>query len=147
MFGEATQQPNTYLAATFGSRQSAWRGLATVVFKGGKYGAMNPYPQKASYKIRKIKKGWDDDVCWYPEKAAISLLAGGVSMLGEGWEYKVETFSEPNTIWNDFAVPTSGWSLGASCRSRPVACWAVCTGRRRGRTSGCVGGFRSTRSG
>ncbi|EFF46342.1 LamG-like jellyroll fold domain-containing protein [Xanthomonas citri] len=75
MFGEATQQPNAYLAATFGSQQPAWRGLATLVFKGGKYGAMNPYPQKASYKIRKTKKGWDNDACWYPEKAEIAMKA------------------------------------------------------------------------
>ncbi|HZF96962.1 MAG TPA: vWA domain-containing protein, partial [Pseudoxanthomonas sp.] len=73
MFGEATQQPNAYLLANLGPQVPAWRGLSTLVFKGGKYGAMNPYPQKASYKIRKIKKGWDNDVCWYPEKAAIPM--------------------------------------------------------------------------
>ncbi|MDD0862340.1 hypothetical protein LOD47_12140, partial [Xylella fastidiosa subsp. multiplex] len=51
----------------------AWRGIATVVWKGGKYGAMNPYPQPASYKIRRILKGWDHDACCYPEKAAIGM--------------------------------------------------------------------------
>lgn len=112
MFGEADQQPNAYLASVFGDQQSAWRGLATLVFKGGKYGAMNPYPQKASYKICKIKKGWDGDHCWYPEKAEIMLLDGFVTMLGAGWEYKVETFLEPNTVWNDFTIPTSGWLQG-----------------------------------
>lgn len=69
MFGEATQQPNPYLLANLGAQVPAWRGLATVVFKGGKYGAMNPYPHSAAYKIRKILKGWDGE-CWYPEKAA-----------------------------------------------------------------------------
>lgn len=73
MFGEASQAPNPYLLANLGPQVPAWRGLATLVFKGGKYGAMNPYPQKASYKIRKILKGWDGDVCWYPEKAAIPM--------------------------------------------------------------------------
>lgn len=72
MFGEATQAPNAYLLANLGPQVPAWRGLATLVFKGGKYGAMNPYPQKASYKIRKIKQGWDG-ACWYPEKAEIPL--------------------------------------------------------------------------
>jgi hypothetical protein len=70
MFGEPTQAPNAYLLANLGSQVPAWRGLGTLVFKGGKYGAMNPYPQKASYKVRKIKAGWDGD-CWYPEKAEI----------------------------------------------------------------------------
>lgn len=71
MFGEADQEPNPYLIATFGPQIPAWRGVATLVFKGGRYGAMNPYPQKASYKIRKILKGWDGEGCWYPEKAEI----------------------------------------------------------------------------
>lgn len=111
MFGEAEQQPNGYLLETFGTQQPAWRGLATLVFKGGLYGAMNPYPQRPSYKIRKIKAGWDTD-CWYPETAEVTLLDGAISMLGDGWEYQVETFTEPNTVWNDYTVPTSGWSMG-----------------------------------
>lgn len=78
MFGETDQQPSAYLASVFGDQQPAWRGLATLVFKGGKYGAMNPYPQKASYKIRKITKGWDGDDCWYKERAAIVIEPGAV---------------------------------------------------------------------
>ena len=76
MFGEADQQPSSRLAAIFGPQQPAWRGLATAVF-AGKYGAMNPYPQQASHKIRKIKEGWDAD-CWYPEKSEIVILPGKV---------------------------------------------------------------------
>jgi len=71
MFGEAGQVPNAYLLANLGDQVPAWRGLATLVFKGGLYGAMNPYPQKASYKIRKILQGWDGE-CWYPETASIT---------------------------------------------------------------------------
>lgn len=112
MFGEPDQQVNPYLSAVFGSQQSAWRGLATLVFKGGKYGAMNPYPQKASHKICKIQKGWGAAACWYPETAEISLLDGAVTLLGAGWEYQIENFSEPNTVWNNFEVPTSGWQMG-----------------------------------
>lgn len=73
MFGEADQEPNPYLIATFGPQIPAWRGVATLVFKGGRYGAMNPYPQKASYKIRKILQGWGGEGCWYPEKAAVTV--------------------------------------------------------------------------
>lgn len=71
MFGEATQQPNSRLSGIFGPQQPAWRGFATLAF-AGKYGAMNPYPQKASHKIRKIREGWDGE-CWYPGKAAIPM--------------------------------------------------------------------------
>lgn len=111
MFGESSQAANAYLLANLGAQVPAWRGLATLVFKGGRYGAINPYPQKASYKIRKIKQGWDG-ACWYPSKAEIPMLDGFITLLGAGWEYKIETFSEPNTVWSDFTVPTSGWLQG-----------------------------------
>lgn len=72
MLGEATQQPNSYLLANLGPQIPAWRGIASVVFKGGKYGAMNPYPQPASYKIRRIIAGWDG-TCWNSSKAEIVM--------------------------------------------------------------------------
>lgn len=91
MFGEATQQPNPYLLANLGAQVPAWRGLATVVFKGGKYGAMNPYPHKASYKLRRIKAGWDGG-CWYPERAEIPL-----------------SFGETTLAISDFTLETGGF--------------------------------------
>jgi hypothetical protein len=63
MFGEPTQVPNPYLVSVFGNQTAAWRGFATVAFQGGRYGAMNPYPQPASYKIRRILQGWDGGTC------------------------------------------------------------------------------------
>jgi len=83
MFGTADQEPNTYLVSAFGPQTVAWRGMATVAFKGGRYGAMSPYPQKASHKIRKIKEGWDEPGCWYPEKAEI--LMQGRSVVLSPW--------------------------------------------------------------
>ncbi|MBS0218072.1 MAG: hypothetical protein JSR63_07780 [Proteobacteria bacterium] len=77
LFGEAAQVPNEYLKSVFGDQVPAWRGFTTLVFKGGRYGAMNPYPQKPSYKFRRIKKGWDNDTCWYPETAQVVLGADG----------------------------------------------------------------------
>lgn len=73
MFGEAAQVPNAYLLDNLGPQVPAWRGLSTLVFKGGRYGAMNPYPQRASYKIRKILQGWDGGAAWYPETAEILM--------------------------------------------------------------------------
>lgn len=104
MFGEATQQPNAYLTSVFGSQQPAWRGLATLVFKGGRYGAMNPYPQKPSYKFTRIVKGWDNDVCWYPEKAAIGLGNNPIIqaiIAGITWQQTVDspiTFTTPGDV-------------------------------------------------
>ena len=72
MFGEADQLPNAYLTGVFGDQTVAWRGIATVAFEGGRYGANNPWPQKRAYKVERIKQGWDDG-CWYPEKAAVPV--------------------------------------------------------------------------
>jgi len=71
MFGESTQLPNAYLQSVFGNQVAAWRGMTTLVFAGGQFGAMNPMPQKPAYKICKIINGWDGEGCWYPEKAVI----------------------------------------------------------------------------
>lgn len=75
MMGEPAQLPSAYLAANLGPDQSAFRGKVTGVFKGGLYGAFNPYPKPLAMKTRRILKGWDDDVCWYPAKAAIASPA------------------------------------------------------------------------
>lgn len=72
MFGDADQLPNPYLQSVLGNQVAAWRGMTTLAFCGGRYGAMSPFPQKPSYKIQKILKGWDNDDCWYPEKAKIA---------------------------------------------------------------------------
>src|SRR6185503_3462367 len=79
LFGEATQVPNAYLQQAFGAQVPAWRGLATLVFKGGRYGAIFSYTQKPAYEIQRIVKGWDGDACWYPEKASITMGTGHAS--------------------------------------------------------------------
>lgn len=76
MFGEPTQAPSPYLVQTFGPQTAAWRGFSTVAFKGGRYGAMNPYPKPPSYKFRQILDHWDEPGCWYPEKASIPMGSG-----------------------------------------------------------------------
>ena len=81
MFGEADQQPNAYLTGVFGDQTVAWRGIATVVWEGGRWGANNPNPQRWSHLVERIKAGWDNDECWYPETAPIPLVAGNE---GEG---------------------------------------------------------------
>lgn len=81
MLGGADQMPSARLAARLGDMQSAFRGRACVAFEG-LYGAFNPYPKAASFKVRRIFEGWDGDVCWYPEKAAI-VYAGEAGTAAE----------------------------------------------------------------
>lgn len=82
MFGDATQTPSPYLVSTFGDQTTAWRGVATVVFEGGKYGANNPYAQKRAHKVERIKQGWDEG-CWYEAKAAILVKSGSWAVVEE----------------------------------------------------------------
>lgn len=81
MLGGADQEPSARLAAVLGDQQSAFRGRATVAFQG-LYGAFNPYPKGASWKVRRIFEGWDGGECWYPEKAAVA--EGGATGIGAG---------------------------------------------------------------
>ncbi|HEX7128594.1 MAG TPA: LamG-like jellyroll fold domain-containing protein [Rhodanobacteraceae bacterium] len=76
MFGEATQTPNDYLTAVFGSQQSAHRGKFTTVWRGGIWGSFIPNPQPLSAKIECILADWPNDSPWYAEKAVINMPAG-----------------------------------------------------------------------
>lgn len=72
MFGRGDQLPNTYLASNLAPEQSAYRGRASVVFKGGRWGT-SPYFKSPSFFVSRILSGWDNDACWYPEKAEIYM--------------------------------------------------------------------------
>lgn len=72
MLGEPGQLPNPYLVSVFGPQTVAWRGMTTLAFAGGRYGAMNPFAQKPAYKIEKILRGWDGEAPWFPETAVIN---------------------------------------------------------------------------
>lgn len=109
MFGEAGQVANSYLVSTFGDQVATWRGFATVVWEGGKYGANNPYPQKPSYKIRKTIAGWDDGICWYPEKAEISV--GTYRAADNPWRYLVVD-KDDVTDRSGLAFDDSVWAIG-----------------------------------
>lgn len=112
MFGEPDQLPNPYLVQAFGNQTAAWRGFTTLAFKGGRYGAMNPYPKPPSYKIRRILQGWDNDTAWYPERAQIRSGAG-IPAAFSGWRYKVVSTLDA-TDYSDPSVDDSSWSFGAS---------------------------------
>ena len=96
-FGDPDQMPSEYLQEVFGEQTVAWRGMTTLAFAGGRYGAMNPFAQKPSYKIEKILRGWDGDAPWFPEAAVIPLSS--------------VTFQHPTSLY--IALDTSGSMAGA----------------------------------
>lgn len=104
MMGEPTQMPNSYLANHLGADQPSYRGKLSAVWRGGRWGAMNPYPKPAAFKVRRILKGWDNDQCWYPEKAVIPLDTP-VPVYSLTWTQtkgNAHTFASPSDV--------SGWS-------------------------------------
>lgn len=117
MFGESTQMPNDYLLSALGNQVPGWRGLATVVWRGGRYGAMNPYPAAASYKVFRALKNWANDAPWYTEKAVIDTRNGQLSaQIGEtssGWSYKVVANGSAED-YSAAAYDHSAWPIGAS---------------------------------
>lgn len=116
MFGESNQQANDYLTANLGPEQPTYRGKATGVWRGGRYGAMNPYPKPASFKIRRILKGWDNDAPWYPGRAEIIMSPGAVNEAdfgptSSGWRYRVVPLAD-TADYSSASYDDSSWSTG-----------------------------------
>lgn len=91
MMGEATQGVNAYLLAEQGSPQPGYRGLCTLVYKGGEVGSNNPYPKPWSFRLRRALAGWSGGSAWNPSKAAITLSSGVVGMNPAHMVYEVLT--------------------------------------------------------
>ena len=107
MLGDVTQIPHPYLVATFGDQTTAWRGVATVVFEGGKYGANNPYAQKRAHKVERIKQGWDGGGCWYPAKAPVPLGADFYSGFSD-LSWALPTEGGLSTVTDEFTLTGDG---------------------------------------
>lgn len=94
MMGTSDQAPNAYLTEHFGDHQPGRRGKSMVLLRGPKIGAGNPYPKPLYFKLERILKGWDDDVCWYPEKARVG--GEGFSIGAGSWWL---TGMSPGQLW------------------------------------------------
>lgn len=101
MMGDAGQMPNAYLADEFGDAQPGYRGRSTIVLRGPKIGAGNPYPKTLYFKLERIYKGWDDDQCWYPEKAGVPIPTSGPAA-------EAVLFEELNMAGDVYLSPTWG---------------------------------------
>ncbi len=109
--GDADQAPNDYLTAQLGADQPSYRGKSMAIWRGGIWGAMNPYPKRAEFKVRRILQGWDNDAPWYPEKAEIQLAYANFDYDQAGWKYKIEAPGSDA----DYSSPSyddSGWESG-----------------------------------
>ena len=116
LMGEPMQEPSAYLAKHLGPMQPAWRGIASFLFKGGRYGAMNPYPKPASFRVRRILRGWDNVIgdgsegeCWYAAKAEIPMLRqDGEAQVVENFSNGLGNYTVETGSLAQFAVVSDG---------------------------------------
>ena len=78
LLGERTQQIPAVLRSALGGDAPAFRGVTTLYFDG-RIAAMNPYVKPWEIWAWRTTAGWEDDNCWYPERATLLLTdeAGG----------------------------------------------------------------------
>lgn len=98
MMGGPTQEPTPALRRLLTGLVPGFRGLVTTLFSGlvSCYSA-SPKPWK--YRVRRIDKGWDKGVVWYPEKAKIVLRNDDAQLntnylLNDNWPPVVQVVDE-----------------------------------------------------
>lgn len=71
LMGDPDQEINEYLDDQIDGLLSAFRGVVSVVYKGGKVAANNPYIKPWAFTVTRINNGWDGGVGWNLETATI----------------------------------------------------------------------------
>lgn len=76
------------IKSLIGGLVSDFRGTSMLYFDG-LISSMNPYPKDWKFRVRRSTKGWDNDQCWYFEKARIFLADGKIHAMNPAhiiWE-------------------------------------------------------------
>ncbi|QTG12362.1 hypothetical protein G6M86_03500 [Agrobacterium tumefaciens] len=76
MMGSASQIYPGWFKSLLGGDVPDFRGVATAIFDG-MICALNPYPKKWSFRVRRTTAGWDGAV-WHTELATIWLAGGQI---------------------------------------------------------------------
>lgn len=107
--GLPTQMPDSYLRGKIGQPIPASRGASALVAHQI-YLGNNPYMKDWDVRAERIHQLDDGTTQWYDEKAEIVNVASAVEAAPGGWDYILENFTEPNIVWNNWTIPTSGWN-------------------------------------
>lgn len=120
LFGDGAQMPSSYLAGALDSKQPAYRGLLTALYRGGLWGAFSPYPKAASFKVRRILEGWErDDGAWYADTATVSLdIAASLTTWSEDFSDGMASYSVLQGSKAPFTTVGNQVNIAASSRSR-----------------------------
>lgn len=71
LMGGPSQPVNDYLASQLGGSIPAFRGVLSLVYRGGLVSCNNPYVKKWAVKVKRVLQGWGQDGAWYPAKADV----------------------------------------------------------------------------
>lgn len=77
MMGTPTQKASGGLLAMLGGPLPGYRSMLTTFFDGA-VAAMNPYPKKWAFRVRRSTKGWQNGAPWYPAMAKVELADGAI---------------------------------------------------------------------
>jgi hypothetical protein len=80
LMGAPDQAPLPYLQRLHGTLLPAFRGVFTMVFNG-LICSFSKSPKPWKVRVRRSLKGWENDDCWYPEKAVIPLRNGAIKAM------------------------------------------------------------------
>lgn len=80
MMGASTQGTNAYLASKQTGPQPAYRGIVSLVYRGGMIAANNPYIKPWAFLCRRVLQGWGGGTVWYSAKAEIDVGGGLIGM-------------------------------------------------------------------
>lgn len=118
MMGTPDQTASGGLLNMLGGPLPGYRGMLTV-FYDGLISAMNPYPKKWAFRVRRTLKGWMHDNPWYPERADIWLSDGAIRAMNPAHIlYECETNKEwgrglPSSLMNEASFRNAADTLHA----------------------------------
>jgi hypothetical protein len=102
MLGDAAQGQNAYLLGQLGDPLPAFRGVVSVVFKGGRVTANTPYVKPWWFRCERVYATHNGSPQWYEEKAAVPMVsftppASATSMLIEYGNFDVDAVTNSAT--------------------------------------------------
>lgn len=80
MMGESDQVAPPGLTRMHGGQLPGYRGMFTAFFNGV-VTAMNPYPKRWAFRVRRTVSGWQGGNAWYPEGASIWMGDGQIKAM------------------------------------------------------------------
>ena len=81
--GADTQAANSYLTSKMPGIVPAFRGILSMVWRGGLVTSNNPYVKPWAFRVKRILQGWSTGSAWYPETAEIGVATTYVT--GDEW--------------------------------------------------------------